>query len=105
MTRSLTCLRCGDESPDVRMALVDLEAEAREDGEPLGMVTVAIVSSEGPAGARGMTYAEVPALYAHEPRCRDGDGCRRRVIAQQQPMVAGPSPTPDTEEEDIPWLL
>lgn len=102
----MSCLRCGDESVDVRMALVDLEAEAREDGEPLGTVTVAIPEVEGPRGPRGMAYAVVPARYAHEPRCRDREACRRRVADSRapEPMAAAPMPPAHDEEEVVPWL-
>lgn len=88
----MSCLRCGAESADVRMALVDLEAEAREDGEPLGKVTVAVPDERGPR------YAEVPARYGHEPRCRDRVACRRRVVQAAQPDEQAAA------EEVVPWL-
>ncbi|MEW6223235.1 MAG: hypothetical protein AB1627_01260 [Chloroflexota bacterium] len=101
----MSCLRCGDESADVRMALVDLEAEAREDGEPLGTVTVAIADGEGPRGPRGLAYAVVPARYAHEPRCRDRDACRRRAADNREPEpLAVVPPAEAHDEEVVPWL-
>jgi hypothetical protein len=102
----MSCLRCGDESADVRMALADLEAEAREDGEPLGNVTVAIVDGEDRHQVRGLAYAEVPARYGHEPRCRDRDACRRRSAENRapEPMVAAPATPARDEEEVVPWL-
>ena len=106
MSRPMSCLRCGDESADVRMALVDLEVEAREDGEPLGSVTVAIPEVEGPRGPWGMAYAVVPARYAHEPRCRDRDACRRRAAANREPepMAVVPPVAAHDDEEAVPWL-
>ena len=105
MSRPMSCLRCGDESADVRMALVDLEVEAREDGEPLGSVTVAIPEVEGPRGPWGMAYAVVPARYAHEPRCRDREACRRRTAENREPQsMAVVPPAPVDDEEVVPWL-
>jgi hypothetical protein len=93
----LTCMRCGHEGTDVRMALADLEGEAKQDREPLGRVTVAMPVDESRNGPRALAYAEVPARYGNEPRCRDRAACAARVIADR-------SPAPAVEEEPAPWL-
>jgi hypothetical protein len=91
----LTCMRCGHEGTDVRMALADLEDEAKQDHEPMGRVTVALPESEGRHGPRGLTYVEVPARYGNEPRCRDRGACAARVAADRAPKPV---------EEAAPWL-
>jgi hypothetical protein len=57
----LACMRCGNEGPDVVMRLADLEDEAKEDGERLSTVTVAMPVGESRHGVRGIEYSEVPA--------------------------------------------
>jgi hypothetical protein len=91
----LTCMRCGHEGTDVRMALADLEEEARQDREPMGRVTVAMPDNDSRHGPSGMTYVEVPARYGREPRCRDRAACAARVVADRSPKPV---------EEPAPWL-
>lgn len=95
----LACLRCGDEGPDVVMRLADLEDEAKEDGERLGTVTVAMPVGESRTGVRGMEYSEVPARYGREPRCRDRDACRMRAAQQRDHVATFAEPA----EEVPPW--
>ena len=58
-----TCGRCGwqDRDPHVRLSLVNLAREAREDA--------------------GMHYGSD---YSHELRCQDKAACRARVKAQRE---------------------
>ncbi len=105
----LACMRCGIEGPGVVMRPAFLEDEAAEDGEPLGRVTVAVPTIEGPRGPRGMDIVEVPARYGYEPRCRDRRSCRNRAAAAKRPLPTGapaaaPAPVAEPEEEEaVPW--
>jgi hypothetical protein len=75
----LRCLRCGSEG-DVRSVLVDLEAEARLDGERIQEVEVVQEIRHRHVTERRLH--RVPERYAFEPRCRDKVACQKRVTGQ-----------------------
>lgn len=95
-------MRCGHEGDDVRMRSVDLEREAKEDGERLGTVSVTVVTSQDRMGVRGAEVVEVPARYGYEPRCVDGEACRGRVAASKRDGVT-PTRVILDEREPAPW--
>lgn len=75
----MTCLACGNESQDVALKLVDLEAEARRQGERLA--TVEVVQEIRHRHITERVKHVVPERYAFEPRCRDRSACDRRIGA------------------------
>jgi|WetSurMetagenome_2_1015567.scaffolds.fasta_scaffold1467462_2 hypothetical protein len=99
----LTCLRCGTESPDVLMALVDLEEEAKRDGTTIRVVEVETVEQLRHVNVVHRVMA--PERFGCEWRCRDRDACERRYRewSKPEPMDV---PTPDPVDEELPeWLL
>ena len=103
MTALLTCLRCGEEAPDVRMALVDLEAEARRDGTTVRTVEVEIVRPL--RHVNEVTKVTALERFGAEWRCRDRAACEERYRAMTAP--AKPMEPPAAvlvDEEAVPWL-
>lgn len=103
MTALLTCLRCGEEAPDVRMALVDLEAEALRDRTPIRVVEVELVRQL--RHVQEVTRVKAPERFGAEWRCQDRAACEERyreMTAAPEPMGGSPAVTAD---EEVPsWL-
>jgi hypothetical protein len=76
MTPVLPCLRCGHEGTDVRVKLVDLEAEAKRDGERIRVVEVVTEIRHRHVTERHAST--VPERYGTEWRCCDEAACERR---------------------------
>lgn len=102
------CLRCGEMDPDVRMAVVDLEAEAKRDGSSIREVEVVTEIPHRHVTER--VSRVVPERYGAEWRCRDRDACDRRYAEQQaemaaaEPMSPPSAPPADVATEAVPWL-
>lgn len=88
MTPVLTCLRCGEESTDVRVALVDLEAEAKADGQRIRDVEVVGEIHHRHVVERYRSV--VPERFGTEWRCRDRVACDRRYREMTDPKEALP---------------
>ena len=103
MSALLTCLRCGEEAPDVRMALVDLEAEAMRDRSSIRVVEVELVRQL--RHVQEVTRVQAPERFGAEWRCRDRAACEERYRAMTAP--AKPMEPPAAvlvDEEAVPWL-
>jgi hypothetical protein len=88
--RADTCLLCGHEGNDVRVALVEVE-------HPDRMVDVKVPANHRD-GAVEMTVT-VPERYYATPRCRDEMGCRERQAAAELAELSVPEPQPVSEQE------
>lgn len=91
MTRVLSCLRCGHEGTDVHATLVDLEAEAKADGQRIREVEVVIEVEHRHVTERHRSV--VPERYGTEWRCRDRSACDVRYLELAQPKA----------EDALPW--
>lgn len=95
-----TCLACGTTSDDVRMTVVDLEAEGTKTPDQR-VIDVALPSSTDQRGrVTGFDYVQARERYVNEPRCRDKAACRARVRAMESPKP----PPADAAEEGPSWM-